>query len=254
MPKNIAILFSGGLDSTYLMWKALKDGHDVYPIYISIKNNENKVLIEKQQCILLIDEFNKEFNKEIILNDSVTVEVYNSNNLAFAQPFLWSTLVNVGLEGNPTEIQIGYVYGDAVIAYIPDIKKMYNSAKPFIRYQPKLTFPLIKKHKDDIVDELPEQYRKLIVSCENPTYKNYSITNKETGFKYRFFEPCGECEVCRKIIDNSYYYCDITKKNYENAETIYIESKYKEYKHKRNRESLSKAAEDLQKEGYKLEK
>ena len=53
MSKKIAILFSGGLDSTYLMWKALKAGHDVYPIYIEVRNNEIKSLIEKQQCELL---------------------------------------------------------------------------------------------------------------------------------------------------------------------------------------------------------
>jgi hypothetical protein len=254
MNKNIAILFSGGLDSTYLMWKALKDGHKVYPIYISIKNNENKVLVEKQQCKLLIDKFNEEFNEDIKLNESASIEVHNSNNIAFAQPFLWSTLVNLGLDGNPSEIQMGYVYGDAVIAYIPEIKKTYNSAKPFIRYQPKLTFPITKTTKDDIVNELPEQYRKLVVSCENPILKNYSITNKETGFKYRFFEPCGNCEVCRKIIDNNYYYCDETKKNYNSAELIYNESKYKEYKFKHNKETLnlSDAAEDLEKKAHKL--
>ena len=238
MSKNIAILFSGGLDSTYLMWKALSDGHDVYPIYIEIRNNDTKSLIEKQQCELIIKKLNNEFKKDIRLNKTITVDVHNHKNLGFAQPFLWSTLVNVGLSREISEVQIGYVYGDAVIAYIPEIKKTYNSAKPFIKYQPKLTFPAIKVHKDDIIYELPRQYRKLIVSCENIQLKKYSIINKKTGFKYRFFEPCGDCEICKKIIENNYYGCDETKKNYKSAEKKYNGWKYDEFRYKHKGESM----------------
>jgi len=236
--KKIAILFSGGLDSTYLMWKALKGGHEVYPIYIEIKNNNTKSLIEKQQSELIINELNKEFNKNILLNKTITIDVHNHNNLGFAQPFLWSTLVNVGLPKGVTELQIGYVYGDSVIAYIPEIKNLYNSAKPFMVDQPKLTFPIIKSDKNDIVYELPKQYRKLVVSCENIQLKKYSITNKETGFKYRFFEPCGDCEICKKIIENKYYNCEETKKNYISAEKNYNEWRYIEFKNKHNGEIM----------------
>ena len=235
--KKIAILFSGGLDSTYLMWKALKAGHNVYPIYIEIRNNDTKSLIEKQQCELIIKELNKEFKKDVSLNKTITVQVHNSNNLGFAQPFLWSTLVNVGLDRHYDELQIGYVYGDAVIAYLPEIKKLYSNSKPFIRNQPKLTFPAIRVHKDDIVYDLPDQYLKLVISCENIQLKKYSITNKNTGFNYRFFEPCGDCEICKKIIDNNYYGCKITEKNYSNAVKIYNEHKYNEFRYKHKGES-----------------
>ena len=237
MSKKIAILFSGGLDSTYLMWKALKDGHDVFPIYIEIRNNADKSLIEMQQCKSLIDEFNKEFDKDVSLNESVTIDIHDTSNIGFAQPYLWSTLSNIGFTSEMDELQIGYVYGDAVVAYLPEIRRSYGSAKPFVRHQPKLTFPIIKTHKDDMVIDLPEQYLKLVVSCENPKLKNYSITNKETGFKYRFFEPCGHCEICKKIINNNYYGCKITKKNYSSAEKLYNESKYDEFKNKYKGES-----------------
>ena len=230
MSKKIVILFSGGLDSTYLMWKALKAGHEVYPTYISINNNQNKVIVEKQQCTLLINEFNKEFDKKIELNETVTVDVNNASNLAFSQPYLWSTLANIGIYSDMDEIQIGYVYGDSVIAYIPEIKKNYNSAKPFVLNQPKLTFPFIKTSKEVIIEELPEQYLKLVVSCENPKLLPYGINNGD--FKYRFFEPCGDCEVCKKIMYNDYYGCEVTKKNYTSAEKIYNESKYNVFKFK----------------------
>ena len=49
MSKKVAVLFSGGLDSTYLVWKNLKDGNEVQPIYIEIQNNKVKSTIEKNR-------------------------------------------------------------------------------------------------------------------------------------------------------------------------------------------------------------
>lgn len=48
MSKKVAILFSGGLDSTYLVWKNLKEGNVVLPIYVEIENNEVKTTMEKK--------------------------------------------------------------------------------------------------------------------------------------------------------------------------------------------------------------
>lgn len=47
MNKKVAVLFSSGLDSTYLIWKNLNEGNEVFPIYITISNNENKTILEK---------------------------------------------------------------------------------------------------------------------------------------------------------------------------------------------------------------
>jgi 7-cyano-7-deazaguanine synthase in queuosine biosynthesis len=60
--KKVAVLFSGGLDSTYLIWKNLKDGNQVFPIYVEIQNNETKTILEKNRTELLFREFSKEFN------------------------------------------------------------------------------------------------------------------------------------------------------------------------------------------------
>lgn len=39
---NILIPWSGGLDSTYLVWKSLKEGHHVNTAYFTIINNHTK--------------------------------------------------------------------------------------------------------------------------------------------------------------------------------------------------------------------
>ena len=246
MKKNIAILFSGGLDSTYLMWKALKDGHNAYPIYISIKNNSNKVTVEKQQSNLIIRELNNEFDTNINLHEFANIEVGDSSNLTLPQPFLWSTLVNVGGGLDDfDELQIGYVMGDDAIGYIDEIKKLYRATKPFIVKQPKLTFPITKVYKNEIVNRLPEQYLKLITSCENPNLKSYGITINggiTKDVKYRFFEPCGECLPCEKTIDNNYFGSNQIEKNYRFAESRYFTYKIMQYQNKLNRhEYLDKA-------------
>jgi len=57
--KKVAVLFSGGLDSTYLVWKNLNEGNIVYPIYIEIENNITKTILEKNRIELLYKEFYK---------------------------------------------------------------------------------------------------------------------------------------------------------------------------------------------------
>ena len=49
MSKKVAVFFSGGLDSTYLVWKNLSDGNTVLPVYVEIENNEVKTILEKNR-------------------------------------------------------------------------------------------------------------------------------------------------------------------------------------------------------------
>ena len=53
MSKKVGVLFSSGLDSTYLVWKNLKDGNTVVPIYIEIENNKRKTILEKNRIKLI---------------------------------------------------------------------------------------------------------------------------------------------------------------------------------------------------------
>ena len=59
--KNVFILWSGGLDSTYLIYKNLNEGNKVISGYVSLLNNGKKVDMERQAIEKLKEEFNKEF-------------------------------------------------------------------------------------------------------------------------------------------------------------------------------------------------
>jgi len=229
MSKRVLVLFSGGLDSTYLIWKNLKDGNIVTPVYIEIKNNETKSILEKNRIELLYKEFKKEF-KESILRDiiyavNVSVSAYE-DSLYFKQVPIWLFGMMFLQSTNVDEIQIGYVSNDDAISYLSDIQKIYKSYQVICEPMKPLKFPLTKMKKYQMAKELPEQYLKLIISCENAKI----IGSKDAEFIE--YEPCCECVPCKGIIASDYYMTYKFPKNYErnllirHAREIY-QKKYK---------------------------
>lgn len=213
--KKVYILFSGGLDSTYLVWKNLKDGNTVKPIYIDLLNNSDKSKIEKQQTNVLYYEFKKEFGKLIEPIDIVaSVSIQKSWGVSFPQPFLWTTLIPFINSSSYDEIQIGYVINDDAISFLSEIKKLYKASQPFLHEKLiPLKFPIIKEYKGTIIRELPIQYVKYITSCEAPNIKNFSM--RINGMKCMFFSPCKHCVSCKKIINSNYFNSEIIEKKYE---------------------------------------
>lgn len=209
MGKKVGVLFSGGLDSTYLVWKNLKDGNTVVPIYIEIGNNKVKTVLEKNRIELLHKIFVKQFNNadkpysENPLKDiqyALTVDVcVNEESLYFRQVPVWllGILFCQSLEVN--EIQIGYIGNDDAISYLNDIQKIYKSYRLISENLKPLTFPIFKKRKWELAEVLPSEYLELIVSCENAI-----IIGSETA-EIVEYEPCCNCGPCRTIISTDYY-------------------------------------------------
>lgn len=210
MSKKVAVLFSGGLDSTYLVWKNLKDGNEVQPIYVEIQNNRVKSIIEKNRIELLVKEFRKEFsknnegfNEERCIHDvkyilKIDVDA-REDSLLFKQVPIWLIASLFSQDLNVDEIQIAYVANDDAIGYLQDIKRVYNSYKSLMRYLKPLVFPLSKKAKYEMAHELPKQYFKFIFSCENAT-----IIGDENA-EFIEYEPCCDCTPCKHIIADNYY-------------------------------------------------
>jgi len=202
MCKKVAVLFSGGLDSTYLLWKNLNEGNEVYPIYIEIANNINKTILEKNRIELLCKEFNKEFKNGNLYNISYIMNINvsaNESSLYFKQLPIWILGLMFLQSLNVDEIQIGYVSNDDAISYLDDIQNIYKSYQAVCEPMKPLVFPLTKMKKYIIASELPIQYRKFIISCENPKI----IGSKDVEFIE--YEPCCKCVPCKTIISNEYY-------------------------------------------------
>lgn len=251
MSKKVAILFSGGLDSTYLVWKNLKDGNQVLPIYVEIENNDVKTILEKNRIELLYKEFSKEFNstetheKKIEnIHYGISVMVHaNEDSLHFKQIpiFIFAGVFIQGMKID--EIQIGYVSNDDAISYIDDIKNIYNSYQTISKPMKPLVFPLTKKTKWQMVEELPKQYMELIFSCENA-----NIIGSE-DVELIEYEPCCECAPCKRIIASDYYNTDEYPDNYKKG-LIKIHAKYL---HKNNYKVIDEEGINYLEEMSKLE-
>jgi 7-cyano-7-deazaguanine synthase in queuosine biosynthesis len=198
MKKNIAILWSGGLDSTYLLYNALKEGNTVTAFYINIMNNKNKTKMEKNAINNLKIELEKLNlkNFRVVFPFSINVENVNES-LEFQQVPIWifalTQILNGGLSHksyNFDEIQIGYVSNDDALSIIDEISKVYNSlVKLFSNSsikKAKLTFPLKRIKKDRIIQELPESLLYEVVWCESPTI-----------YPSGLFRTCENCSPCK---------------------------------------------------------
>lgn len=221
MSKIVGVLFSGGLDSTYLLWKNLKEGNHVIPIYIEISNNINKSILEKNRVKLLHEKFSKEFNKDKYLlrdiNYAVTVGVNASeDSLYFKQIPIWIFGAIFLQSMHFDEIQIGYVMNDDAISYLDEIKKIYNSYKGILDSITPLSFPLTKMKKIQMACELPREYLDLVVSCENP----HIVDGKKS--KIIEYEPCCDCPACRRVISEGYLRYSASQKMYDKFEELRI--------------------------------
>lgn len=226
--KKVAVLFSGGLDSTFLVWKNLKDGNEVFPIYIKIKNNKTKTILEKNRINLLYNEFFKEFESNINNVQYVaSVDIIaNEDSLYFKQMPIWIFSLMFMQSMEIDEIQIGYVSNDDAISYLDDIQNIYRSYQAICEPMKPLVFPLTKWKKYAIFQDLPKQYRDLIISCEAPKI----IGDRKA--KIIQYEPCCDCSSCKTIITSNYYGLGKYPENYHNQLVIYYANQLNKLKYK----------------------
>lgn len=196
--KKIGILFSSGLDSTYLVWKNLKEGNQVYPFYFKINNNGGKSRLEINRSELLIKEFNSEFNNHVeYLKQTIELTVNNySHTIHLQQVPIWILGLVYSQCEHLDEFHIGYIMNDDAVSYIDDIVKIYKSYTSIVNDLIPIKFPLLKRKKYEILDELPEKYKNLIVSCENPNVDDVEDINGILNYR-----PCGSCAACQRILN-----------------------------------------------------
>ena len=182
------VLWSGGLDSTYLIYWYLSHFPQVKVVghYIELVNNDQKTKMEKAACDKLAKLFKERFPDRFEWSCGSSFQVRTGfNEVCFKQLPFW---LLGGLFIPPVDtMAIGYVMNDDAISYITEIKKAWRSLQ-FVRRSSSiiLEFPLTQIKKDEILDNLPSEFKEHVVWCEQP------IT--EDGVQ----KPCGRCVSCRR--------------------------------------------------------
>lgn len=199
--KHIFVFWSGGIDSTAIIYKYLNEGHKVTAGYIKMLNNEIKTKMELDAIDKLEEKFKyfKNFKYSGILSEGVAKNVLcgRDKGVMFRQlPFLLFNIMYI--IGEYDEIALGFIRNSDINPWIPDIQKIYRSLFGVCHdddtdKKTKLVFPFYKIGKQEIVNLVPKEIFELTVTCEYP---------KEIS-KGKFKE-CGNCEQCKTIIKYRY--------------------------------------------------
>ncbi len=152
------VLWSGGLDSTFLILKLLYDGHNVIAGRVNLMNNKEKEIYELKAIENLVPIFNLIISN---LNWKVTFEYRGviANIETLGKPICdlyqvpgWISALHLYLQDLKVDkVAIGYVANDDALSYLNEIKIYYESIKGISLYGmklPTLEFPIIKFKKE----------------------------------------------------------------------------------------------------------
>jgi hypothetical protein len=191
MKKRTYVLWSGGLDSTYLIQKLLDENkeQEIVAGYVEVENNSEKVKMEKAAIARMVPFFQKHYGYRFSYHGVVmSLHVKNPGSIIhFSQMPLWINSV-ISTARDIDEVAFGYVMNDDAISHLEDIRKIFRAYKPICAPKfPKITFPLSKMKKEHFVDALYEELRSNVVWCEFP---------KQKGNTPDQYEYCGNCVPC----------------------------------------------------------
>jgi len=189
------VLWSGGLDSTFLIQHILQKNstNEVYAGYVEVINNKEKTKMELDAISKMSPIFKEIYGSRFCnLGKVMSLDVlYPTNRTGLSQVPLWISALMSTTPKDVNEIAIGYVLNDCAVSYITEIKRLWNSYLVMSSYgfkRASLTFPLIKWTKLDIFNTLHSKLRDHVVCCEQPTEKDGK------------FISCNICDPCKRSV------------------------------------------------------
>lgn len=213
MSKHPLLVFSGGMDSSYMLWKQLEQG-DVYTCYIKASQSQDKIPMELAARKKIIRFFESKTGNRVI--SDIIVNLGNSflvketdptdgstkrswNNVipdhTFGQAPLWQFGMQFAADGTRhSKICMGVVMGDQISMHLGDLALAWQHTSAFSRYEPvPLEFPLMHKSKDAILREMPLEIIRDLWICELPAQAGDDVPDDVQ------FVPCERCAACETM-------------------------------------------------------
>jgi hypothetical protein len=167
--KNVMVLWSGGTDSTYLIYKYLSESHNVWAAYVTVRNNCGPNTQENLARRNLAPIFRLNFGARFTdLGSVASVHLSRSNpNLILPQAVLFPVVLNA-LPPGLDEIALGYMAADQFEAplmegFVEKVRASLESFRSMVHGAKwKVVFPLLSKSKREIRALLPPAYRGLV--------------------------------------------------------------------------------------------
>lgn len=194
MSKVPLVLFSGGLDSTYLMYKHAKEGRQTHHMYLTGGQTARKIECESEAREKILKYFYEHYPKACFSEHRgsnegypVTLNFANGYGVSWSQSIAW--LICALGAVNPdrhSSVQVSYVLGDQALQLIETMqtawKALWTMAK--LGELVPLEFPLKHTTKYNIMQEMPRELYKLTWVCETPR----GLDGER--------QPCGTCYGC----------------------------------------------------------
>ena len=204
MKKVPLILWSGGLDSTYLLWDRLSNGYIVDVLYVALSNNDSNNKREEKARNKLRKILDKaDYSAKIRMEKYHYIPEIKNNTLQLPQPLLWNEgmVLNYNKDIH-TCVEIGYVKGDDFWHFRDKISEYQKLMfKVHHEVDVSIDYPLEWISKATIIDRMSEdetgkQLLDNIRYCEDGESK----------------DPCGQCPSCIKHEEALYTYNKKKKK------------------------------------------
>lgn len=189
--KKINVLWSGGMDSTFLVYGLLKSGYKVDVYSVDFTNYTNG--FEKDARKALIKLFKRDFSKQFSYNKNLMKITYfglpNTNN---PQLISWLFATTSYVKKGFNDFALGYVKGDHDVENNMNISQKIIEALNFLNETKVfLHFPLSDFNKWEIYSLLPKEYLDKVVWC-------YRLSKSLYG-------DC-DCAACKRMGGHNEYY------------------------------------------------
>lgn len=205
------ILFSGGMDSTYLLYSRLREGymHQGLLYVGSVDTHGIKANAELWARNRILSWLRAKYPKFTFTPERPfnNVQFGGAEGRKFGQPISWLVGAMEIAHDTYSEVAIGYVIGDQVLQFADKMQAAWSALWSFTKHGDAvpLNFPLRSITKANIMDEMPLELYERTWVCEDPIDVLREYGDYEDGMHP--YLQCGKCVPCitRKLEEHRYY-------------------------------------------------
>lgn len=201
--KRPLLFFTGGMDSTALLYDRLKNHGNVDVMYASVNQHPIKAYAEKEAREKIITAIEAVTDHRVIQRLEMPVigkadDVQNSTltihgGIGTQQMALLLAAVWVFDTAVHSSVEMGIVMGDSSVQIVPDLSAAWrhllrickNGCLEMKDQVPPMDFPILTWTKEMVYRSLPDHIRGLTWTCELPRW----ITGQGV-------QACGQCTPC----------------------------------------------------------
>lgn len=185
MKPSILVMFSGGLDSTGMLWKLIHSDAPLHIHHMNLINREKRALAESKSvskildCVSKIKEFGysesthkyPSFENRIMWDSDIVAFVAGS--ICLSMPFIKHIAIGMtSTDLNNQTLSNRIVRSQKILDAFTTATKIY---------------PVKDMTKKEIWESLPDEIKELTWSCRTPRYKD--------GIPLR----CNRCNTCKEL-------------------------------------------------------